>query len=109
ISDADGAFVLFNAPPGAYTVRGYAAGVQLAPANVVVAAGARALAADLVPQSTPLGTISGSVEMVNAPGGSMTSVVLVVASTFNEALARGEVPPGLRAPRQGNPAISGTF
>src|SRR5205814_7510746 len=41
ISDADGAFMLFNAPPGAYAVRGYAAGVQLAPANVVVAAGAR--------------------------------------------------------------------
>jgi hypothetical protein len=109
ISDADGAFVLFNAPPGAYTVRGYAAGVQLAPANVVVAAGARVLAGDLVPQSTALGAVSGTVEMVNAPGGSMTSVVLVVASTFNDALARGEVPPGLRAPRQGNPAISGSF
>ena len=39
----------------------------------------------------------------------MTSVVLVVASTFNEAMKRGEVPPGLRAPRAGVPSVSGAF
>ena len=39
----------------------------------------------------------------------MTSVVLVVASTFNAAWARGEVPPGLRAPGLGSPSVSGAF
>jgi hypothetical protein len=109
ISDVDGAFVLFNVPPGAYTVRGYAAGVQLAPAMVTVNAGARANGIDLTARQAQLGAVSGSVSIVNAPGGSMTSIVLVVASTFNQALARGEVPPGLRAPRAGAPSVSGPF
>jgi hypothetical protein len=109
ISDADGAFVIFNVPAGAYTVRGYAAGVQLAPAMVTVNGGARATGIDLVPRQAQLGSVSGSVDIVNAPGGSMTSVVLVVATTFNQALARGEVPPGLRAPRAGAPSVSGAF
>jgi hypothetical protein len=109
ISDADGAFVLFNVPPGSYTVRGYAAGLQLAPAMVTVAPGARASGIDLAARPAQLGAVSGSVSIVDAPGGAMTSVVLVVASTFNQALARGEVPPGLRAPRAGAPSISGAF
>ena len=43
-----------------------------------------------------LGTVNGDLSFVNASANS-TSVVLVVESTFNAALARGEVPPGLRA------------
>jgi hypothetical protein len=109
VSDVDGAYVIFNAPAGSYTVRGYAAGVQLNPAMASVSAGARASGVDLGPREAPLGKVSGSVSIVNAPGGSMTSVVLVVASTFNEALKRGEVPPGLRAPRAGAPTVSGAF
>jgi len=35
--------------------------------------------------------------MVNPEGASVTSVILVVESTFVEALGRGEAPPGLRA------------
>jgi hypothetical protein len=49
------------------------------------------------------------VNIVNAPGGSATSVVLVVASTFNETTVRGDVPPGLRAPRTGSPSVTGGF
>jgi hypothetical protein len=109
ISDAGGAFVIFNVPAGSYTVRGYAMGVQLAPAMVTVGAGARATGVDLAARSAPLNSVSGSVSIVNAPGSAMTSVVLVVAATFNQALARGEVPPGLRAPRAGAPSISGSF
>jgi hypothetical protein len=109
ISDTDGAFVIFNVPPGSYTVRGYAAGVQLAPAMVAVSAGARASGIDLAARPAQLGAVSGSVSIVDAPGGAMTSVVLVVSSTFNEALARGQVPPGLRAPRAGAPSVNGAF
>jgi hypothetical protein len=109
ISDTDGAFVIFNLAPGTYLVRGYAAGVQLAPASVTVTGDARTTAT-LGPRGTALGQVSGSVNIVNAPGGAMTSVVLVVASTFNQALARGQVPPGLRAPTPGQaPSVSGPF
>jgi hypothetical protein len=109
ISDVDGAFVIFNVTPGSYTVRGYAAGVQLQPAMATVAAGARADKVDLQLRDVPVGSVSGTVSIVNAPGGSMTSVVLVVKSTFNATLNRGEVPPGLRAPRAGVPSVSGQF
>jgi hypothetical protein len=37
------------------------------------------------------------VQIVNAPGGSLTSVILVVEDTFDELAIRGEAPPGLRA------------
>jgi hypothetical protein len=37
------------------------------------------------------------VQIVNAPGGSTTSVILVLEETFIEQTARGEAPPGLRA------------
>jgi hypothetical protein len=109
ISDSEGAYVLFNAPAGAYTVRGYAAGVQLEPASVNVAAATKVSGVDLAVRQAPLGAVSGSVSIVNAPGGSMTSIVLVVASTFSDALKRGEVPPGLRAPKGGAPSVSGSF
>jgi hypothetical protein len=55
------------------------------------------------------GSVSGNVTIVNAPGGSATSVVLVVASTFNATTKRGDVPPGLRAPRSGAPNVDGSF
>jgi hypothetical protein len=109
ISDSDGAYVIFNVTPGSYRVAGYAAGVQLQPAMAAVSAGARALKVDLQPRDVAPGTVSGSVNIVDAPGGSMTSVVLVVRSTYIEALKRGEVPPGLRAPRAGAPSVSGPF
>ena len=56
------------------------------------------------------GTVSGTVQIVNAPGGSKTSVILVVEGTFDENLARGEAPPGLRAPEAGLPPdVAGAY
>jgi len=46
---------------------------------------------------------------VNAPGGSMTSVILVVEDTFDASVARGEAPSGLRAPGTGAPNVTGAF
>jgi hypothetical protein len=110
ISDRDGAYVIFNVVPGTYTVRGYAAGIQLEARATVVSPSARTSGVDLAPRAVETGTVSGSVNIVDAPGGSMTSVVLVVASTFNEALKRGEVPPGLRAPSpSAAPSVNGPF
>lgn len=108
ISDKKGAYTIFNVPDGGYTVRGYAAGIQLVPAMATVA-GKPLTGVDLSPSTDALGTISGNVNIVNAPGGSLTSVVLVVASTFSDTFVRGEVPRGLRAPLSGPPNVSGAF
>lgn len=95
-SDADGIYTIFNVPAGSYTVSAYAAGVQINPANATVAAAEDRTGVDLLESDDPLSTVSGNVQIVNAPGGSMTSVVLAVESTFVEEAARGTVPPGLR-------------
>lgn len=105
LSGFDGNYMIFNVPPGTYTVNGYALGVQLNPAtNVAVAASETKMDVNLTESSEPLSTVSGNVTIVNAPGGSLTSVVLAVESTFNESVARGIVPPGLRVGE-----ISGAF
>lgn len=96
VADSDGTYVIFNVPAGELEVRGYAAGLSLEPATASVKAGAEASGVDLAASDAPLGAVNGSVSFVNASA-QTTSVVLVVASTFNDALKRGEVPPGLRA------------
>jgi hypothetical protein len=109
VSDVDGAYTLFNVPAGDYEIRGYVAGVQLQPVSVTVGAAAKLTGANLTVRQAPLGSVAGSVSMVNAPGDAATSVVLVVADTFNAAFNRGEVPPGLRTPRTGVPDVAGAF
>ena len=109
ISGTDGKYVVFNLPPGTYDVSAYAAGWQFAPALANVVADQRTSGIDLAGVGQAAGSVSGSVNIVNAPGGSATSVVLVVASTFNDVTLRGDVPPGLRAPRTGPPSVNGSF
>lgn len=108
VSDKSGAYTIFNVPDGSYEVRGYAANVQLTPESVEVA-GAPVVDVDLIESGDALGSIDGSIQIVNAPGGSLTSVVLVVESTFSETFVKGEVPLGLRAPLSGPPDVSGGF
>jgi hypothetical protein len=100
-SDALGAYVIFNVPAGDYLVRGYAAGVQLEPAIASLLTGQKLAGVDLGPGARPLSTVTGSVNIVETSG--QTSVVLAVEATFLEEAARGEVPPGLRAPEPGSP------
>ena len=95
-SDSEGLYTIFNVPAGTYTVHGYAAGVQLDPATTTLEAMETKTGVDLVAADRTLNSITGSVQIVNAPGGLLTSVVLAVESTFVETTARGEVPPGLR-------------
>lgn len=100
-----GEFVVFNVPAGTYTVEGYALGVQLNPApDIAVAESEHVTGVALTESGAPLNTVSGSVQLVNAPGGATTSVVLAVESTFDPNAARGVVPPGLRV---GN--VTGAF
>jgi len=105
LSDVNGAYTIFNVTPGDYEVRGYAADLQLMPASASASVDLEGV--DLVEGGGPLSTLSGSINIVNAFGGAVTSVVLVVQSTFSDTFGRGEVPPGLRAPRTGPVSVSG--
>lgn len=107
-ADFDGAFTIFNVPAGDYTVRGYAKGLQLDSASVSVAAGQETTGVVLNGLGVATAVVDGNIQIVNAPGGSETSVILVVADTFNATAARGEAPPGLRmAPVSGAFRIEG--
>jgi hypothetical protein len=109
VSDLSGHYVLFNVPDGAGTVAGYRADLQVDPATVDVA-GADQEGIDLLELDDSLANVSGTVNIVNAPGGSATSVVLIPSTVFNDALERGPVPFGLRAPDPGlEPNISSAW
>jgi hypothetical protein len=108
ITDRKGAYTIFNVPAGAYSVHGYAASLQLTPANADVGMAA-VTGIDLAKSTNGLGTVSGSLAIVNGGGGTATSVVLVVASTFSDTFVRGEVPRGLRTPLTGPPDVTSAF
>jgi hypothetical protein len=110
-SDKKGAFTVFNVPPGAWEVHGYKAFLQLDPASVTQEKGENKTGINLSENTTKsYGTVTGNVNIVNAPGGSVTSVVLVPESTFNPTFVKGEVPQGLRAPAPPLPPdITGSF
>jgi len=97
-SDRSGNYTVFNVPQGNFEIHGYRAFLQLDPAEVSLSAGENKTGIDLHENSKPYGTVTGNVNIVNAPGGSKTSVVLVPVSTFDENFERGEVPAGLRCP-----------
>ncbi len=102
LADRSGEFTIFNVPPGAVTVSGYRSGIEVTPASVDVAAGTtHEVELTVAASGDALASVSGSASIVNAPGGSQTSVVLVPSSVFNEPLERGPVPFGLRAPDPG--------
>lgn len=109
IADRDGNYKIFNLPDGDYTVTAYVRGVNYDPGSATVAAGDDA-EVNLSINSEATATLNGSVQVVNPGEEKVTSVILVVESTFNDALIRGETPPGLRAPDPGvDPNISGSF
>jgi hypothetical protein len=112
IADTAGDFKIFNVPAGAgsFTVKAYAKGVNYDPLSANVTAGQTTTVNPVINTAKPASNVSGSVNIVNPGTGTATSVVLVVESTFNDALARGETPPGLRAPSPGTaPNVTGAF
>jgi hypothetical protein len=98
VADRDGDYVIFNVPEGSATVQAYAQGVNYTAATLdVAAAGDYEVNLGIDDENT--GTVTGGIQVVNPEGAAgVTSIVLAVTSTFVETLARGEVPPGLRAP-----------
>lgn len=109
IAGRDGDYTIFNVPAGPATVQAYARGYNYVAKSADVAGGAT-VDVDLDLSSDAASTVSGSVNIVNGGLGTATSVILVVESTFDSALARGETPPGLRAPDPGiAPDVGGAF
>jgi hypothetical protein len=98
IADTDGNYTIFNLPAAAYAVTAYSRGSNYTPGNVTLTAG-QAATLNLNLSDADASDVSGSVILVE--GAPATSVILVVASTFNNTLQRGETPPGLRAPDPG--------
>jgi hypothetical protein len=99
VADRSGTFTLFNVESGSNTIRGYRGGLQLVPESVDVDADVSGVVLELAGEG--LASVSGSVNIVNAPGGSQTSVVLIPTSLFNPVFEFGPVPFGLRAPEPG--------
>jgi hypothetical protein len=109
IASRSGEFTIFNVPSGAFELAGYKRGQQLERTAIDVRE-ASVSGARLELSDTELGGVSGNVNIVNAPGGSKTSVVLVPVSVFDARLERGTIPLGLRAPGQPEaPSVSGAF
>src|SRR5690606_22930914 len=83
IADASGHYTLINVPDGA-TIVGYRQGRMV---ESVTAGSGDQTGVDLplvAEGIEALPSVSGSVNIVDAPGGATTSVVLVPASVFNE-------------------------
>jgi hypothetical protein len=109
IADLDGSYAVFNLASGSADVTAYARGASYE-REVVDLEDDAATEVDLARIDDATGTVAGNVQIVNAPGGAMTSVILVVESTFDDVLARGEMPPGLRAPSPPqDPNVSGDY
>ncbi len=101
IADTDGSYTIFNLPasasPGAdYTVSAYGEGVNYAPGTATLIAGGSDATVNLAIANTATATIASGL-IFNSGAGTPTSVALVVASTYDAALDRGESPPGLVA------------
>ncbi len=108
VTDLSGNFTIFNLPDGDYDIKAYGAFTQVDQGTISVT-GENVEGVELTEQDEGTTTVSGNIQIVNAPGGSVTSVILVVEDTFNETAARGEVPRGLRAPASGPVSIDGDF
>jgi len=110
IADTGGDFKIFNVAAGSFTVKAYAKGVNYNPVSANVTAGQTTTVNLTINAAKAASHVSGSVNIVNPGSGTATSVILVVESTFNDALARGETPPGLRAPDPGvAPNVNNAF
>jgi len=110
LADRDGGYRIFNLPEASYSVIAYAQGVNYDEVVPVDIGAGGEQEVDLSINDEAAATLNGKVDIVNPGSGNGTSVILVVESTFNENLVRGESPPGMRAPTPGiEPNISGAF
>ncbi len=99
VPGSDGSFTIFNVADGTWQLRAYVAGFNYAPVTVTLAGGVATPSpvALVSPTATPpTARVAGSVQLVSSTAWNQTSVLLVVASTFDAARIRGVAPAGLR-------------
>ncbi len=109
IAGRDGEYTIFNVPVGTANVAAFARGYNYMSKSAAVSAGAT-VDVNLDLSDAAASAVTGSVSIVNGQNGTATSVILVVESTFKANIARGEAPPGLRAPDPGTaPNVNGAF
>jgi hypothetical protein len=108
IADRNGVYRIFNLPDGDFSVLGYAQGENYS-AEAASVSGGEEVRVDLSLSGEAPGAVTGSVQIVNPGAGKGTSYILVVESTFDEVLARGESPPGLRSPEGSDLVDSGSW
>src|SRR5262245_52434884 len=109
IADVNGAFTLFNVPTGSAHIQAYSRNANYTAVDLNVQSGVDQSGVQLRKSGASTATLNGSVNLVAAAPGP-TSIVLIIESTFNPILIRGEVPPGLRAPNPGiAPNVSGAW
>lgn len=108
--DGTGAWKIFNVAPGAYKAKAYAKGLNYGSPDVTVPAGGPDVTGVAIAKNTNgTATLSGMVTLVAGANNAGTSVVVAVEATFIDALARGELVPGLRAPETGSPNVKGSY
>lgn len=111
VADSSGKWKVFNVVPGGgYKAQAYVKGANYTPVDVTVQPAVETTGVAITKAGDSNATVSGTVQLVAGANGAGTSVVMVVESTFNAALIRGEVPPGLRAPDPGiAPTVTGSY
>lgn len=104
----DGRFTLFNVPRTDSTLKLYRSGISAKPKAISISDDVDDVSLSL--EDTALANVSGSINIVNAPGGSLTSVVLVPESVFDPLSEKGPVPVGMRVPDPPkDPNVSSAF
>jgi len=96
VSDRDGSFILFNVPAAATEVKGFRANLNVSPVTLTTSGAVDNVT--LTASTEGLATVRGTINFADAGGvEQLTTVILVVDSTFDPATVRGEAPAGLRA------------
>jgi hypothetical protein len=104
----DGAFTIFNVPKADVTLRVYRKGINAKPKSLTVDGDVEGVTLTL--EEGELANVLGSINIVNAGGGSLSSVVLVPQSVFDAISEKGPVPLGMRVPdAPKSPNVSGAF
>lgn len=108
VADSSGHYVIFNLPVGDWSVQAYAKGMNHAPQTVAGLAANDDRLADIPLGAAATATVTGSIQPTgqNQPATLDTSVILVVQSTYDLAIDRGESPPGLVVPNLTQTAFS---